>query len=293
MGFAAADDRYEQMTYRRCGPQRPQAAGDLARPLAELRRRAPARDAAARSSAARSTSASPTSTSRTTTARRTARPRRTFGEALRRRPRAVPRRARDLDEGGLRHVAGPVRRVGLAQVPAREPRPEPRAGWGSTTSTSSTRTASIPRRRSRRRWARSRPPSRQGKALYAGISSYSAEQTREAARDPARARRAAPDPPAVVLDAQPLDRGRPARRARRARASAASPSRRSPRACSPTSTWTGSPRARARAGPASLSPEQLNERDDGQGARAERDRRGGAARRSRSSRSPGRSAIRG
>ena len=53
--------------------------------------------------------------------------------------------------------------------------------WGSTTSTSSTRTASTRRRRSRRRWARSTPPCAQGKALYVGISSYSAEQTREAA----------------------------------------------------------------------------------------------------------------
>ena len=50
-----------------------------------------------------------------------------FGRLLPRRPRALPRRARHLDEGRLRHVAGPVRRVGLAQVPAREPRPEPRA----------------------------------------------------------------------------------------------------------------------------------------------------------------------
>ena len=53
-------------------------------------------------------------------------------------------------------------------------------GWGSTTSTSSTRTASTPRRRSRRRWARSTRAVRQGKALYAGISSYSAERTAEA-----------------------------------------------------------------------------------------------------------------
>ena len=41
------------------------------------------------------------------------------------RSRAVPRRARDLDEGRLRHVARAVRRVGLAEVPPREPRPEP------------------------------------------------------------------------------------------------------------------------------------------------------------------------
>ena len=58
---------------------------------------------------------------------------------------------------------------------------------------------------------------RQGKALYAGISSYSPEKTREAHGDPDRARHAAADPPAVVLDAEPLDRGRPARRPRRAR----------------------------------------------------------------------------
>ena len=42
-------------------------------------------------------------------------------------PRAVPRRARDLDQGRLRHVARALRRLRLAQVPAREPRPEPAA----------------------------------------------------------------------------------------------------------------------------------------------------------------------
>ena len=86
---------------------------------------------------------------------------------------------------------------------------------------------------------------RQGKALYAGISSYSGERTAEAARILARARHAAADPPAVVLDAQPLDRGGPARRARARRASAASRSRRWPRACSPTGTSTACRRTRA------------------------------------------------
>ena len=56
-----------------------------------------------------------------------------------------------------------------------------RRAWDSTTSTSSTRTASIPRRRSRRRWARSTAAVRAGKALYIGISSYSAEKTEQAA----------------------------------------------------------------------------------------------------------------
>ena len=119
--------------------QRPAAARGLARPVAQLRRRPAASRRAARSSAARSTSASRTSTSRTTTARRSAPPRRPSAGSC----------ATDLapyrDEliistkAGLRHVAGAVRRMGLAQVPAREPRPEPDAAWASTTSTSSTR----------------------------------------------------------------------------------------------------------------------------------------------------------
>ena len=58
---------------------------------------------------------------------------------------------------------------------------------------------------------------RQGKALYVGISSYSAAKTREAAAILARARDAAADPPALVLAAQPLDRARSRRDARGAR----------------------------------------------------------------------------
>ena len=72
---------------------------------------------------------------------------------------ALPRRAADLDQGRLGHVAGPVRRVRLAQVPARQPGPVAGAGWGWTTSTSSTPTGSIPTPRSRRRWGRWTPPS--------------------------------------------------------------------------------------------------------------------------------------
>ena len=47
-------------------------------------------------------------------------------------------------------------------------------------SISSIRTASIPKRRSRKRWARSIHAVRQGKALYAGISSYNSQRTKEA-----------------------------------------------------------------------------------------------------------------
>ena len=228
-------------------PQRAQAAGDLARALAELRRRPPARDRAARSCAARSTSASRTSTSRTTTGRRTAPPRRTSA-ALRAGPRGRTATSWSIStKAGYDMWPGPYgewgsRKYLLASLD------QSLARMGSTTSTSSTRTASTRRRRSRRRWARSTRPCAQGKALYAGISSYSAEKTREAAA----ILRELGTP---LLIHQPsysmLNRwieARPARRARRARASAASPSRRSRRGCSPTSTWTGSPRARARAG---------------------------------------------
>ena len=55
---------------------------------------------------------------------------------------------------------------------------------------------------------------RAGKALYVGISSYSPERTEQAAAHSAFARHAAAHSPAVLFDAQPLDRGWPARRAR-------------------------------------------------------------------------------
>ena len=50
---------------------------------------------------------------------------------------------------------------------------------------------------------------RQGKALYVGISSYNSRAHRRGGGNPARARHALPDPPAELLDAEPLDRGRP------------------------------------------------------------------------------------
>jgi hypothetical protein len=78
---------------------------------------------------------------------------------------------------------------------------------------------------------------RQGKALYVGISSYSDERTAQAVDDPARTRHAVVDPPAVVLHVQPLDRGQTARRLDE-QAWAASPSPRSVRASSPSATST-------------------------------------------------------
>ncbi len=50
-----------------------------------------------------------------------------------------------------------------------------------------------------------------GKALYVGISSYSDQRTVEAVAILARARHPSSHPPTVLLDAQPLDRGPPAR----------------------------------------------------------------------------------
>ena len=72
---------------------------------------------------------------------------------------------------------------------------------------------------------------RQGKALYVGISSYSAERTREAAE--ILRGMGAPlliHQPSYSMLNRWIEAG-PARRAGRARASAASPSRRSRRGC--------------------------------------------------------------
>ena len=69
--------------------------------------------------------------------------------------RAPARRAGHLDQGRLPDVAGPVRRLGVAQAPRRQPATSRCAASGSTTSTSSTATARTRRPPSRRRSARS------------------------------------------------------------------------------------------------------------------------------------------
>ena len=58
---------------------------------------------------------------------------------------------------------------------------------------------------------------RQGKALYVGLSNYSAEQTSQACDILDRLGMPLPDPPAEVFDVRALGRGRLAGRARRAR----------------------------------------------------------------------------
>ena len=135
----------------------------------------------------------------------------------------------------------------------------PRADGRSTTSTSSTATASTRRRRSRRRWARSTTAVRSGQGAVRRDLLLLGGADRGGGGDPARAGHAAAHPPAVVLHAQPLDRGRPARHPRARSASAASRSRRWPRACSPTSTSTACRRARARARASRSSPDLLTD----------------------------------
>ena len=134
-----------------------------------------------------------------------------FGRMLVDDLRAVPRRAGDLDEGRLRHVARTLRRVGLAQVPAGVARPvagpdgprlrrhlllpSPRPGHA----------AGGDDGRARHRGALRTGALRRHLLVQLGAHAGGGG-------DPARARHAAADPPAVVLDDQPLDRGRrPAR----------------------------------------------------------------------------------
>ena len=87
----------------------------------------------------------------------------------------------------------------------------------------------------------------QGKALYVGISSYSSERTLPHGGAARRAQGSAADPPAVVLDVQPLDGSTTTCSTRsKTSAPAASPSHHWPRACSPIATCTGSRPTRAR-----------------------------------------------
>ena len=147
-------------------------------------------------------------------------------------------------------------------------------GWASTTSTSSTPTGPTPTTPLEETMGALDTAVRQGKALYAGISSVLPRAHRRGGDDPARARHAAAHPPALVLDAQPVDRARPARR----------PGRRGRRLhrllpARPGPAHRPLPRRRARglarharAGPSSRG--LLSEREPRTGARAQRDRQG-------------------
>ena len=137
-------------------------------------------------------------------------------------------------------MARPVRRVGLAQVPAREPRPEP-APDGARLRRHLLLAPLRPGDAARGDDGRARHGRAPGQgALRRHLLVLGGEDARGGG-DPARPRHAAPHPPALVLDAEPLDRGRSCSTCSGTRASAASPSRRSRRACSPTSTCNGIP----------------------------------------------------
>ena len=91
-----------------------------------------------------------------------------FGRALRARSGRMARRTDRLHQGRLPDVARALRRMGIAQIPAGQPGPKPAAGWGSTMSISSTRTAPTRIRRSKRPCRALDSAVRAGKALYAG-----------------------------------------------------------------------------------------------------------------------------
>ena len=257
MTYVAADDRYDRMPYRRCGRSGlllPAVSLGLwqnfgARPPA----RRPARDPAARVRPRRSR----TSTWPTTTGRRTARPRRTSGASWREDLR--PYRDELIISTRRATTCGPARTASGARASTCSPRwTRASAGWGSTTSTSSTRTASTPTRRSRRRWARSTPP-----CARARRCTPASPPTRPSAR--ARRRRSCASSARRCSSTSRPTRCSTAGSSRTCstcsatRASAASSSRRSPRGCSPTSTSTASPRARAPARTASLDRDLLTE----------------------------------
>ena len=233
MTYTPAETRYDgRMAYRRCGASGLKLPADLARPLAQLRRRHRPRDQARDLPHAPSTSASPTSTSPTTTARRRARPRPPSARSSRTDLARPPRRARRLHQGRLPHVARPLRRVGQPQVPAllASTRASSRLGLDYVDIFYSHRFD--PETPLEETMGALDAAVRSGKALYAGISSYNSEQHPRGGGDPERPRHPLPDPPAELQHDQPLGRARrPEGRRSPSSASARSPSPRSPRAC--------------------------------------------------------------
>src|SRR6266545_4796024 len=193
--------------------QRAAAARGLAGPVAELRARPPAR----RPAGGRPTRLRPGDHPLRPGQQLRAAVRVGRGELrphARHRPARPSGRAGRLHQGRLRHVAGAVRRVGLAQVPARQPRPEPRAHG--------------PGLRGHLLLAPVRPgDAAGGDARCAGLGGAAGQGALRGrlvlfggadhggGRDPARPRHPPAHPPALLLVAEPLDRGRPARRARR------------------------------------------------------------------------------
>ena len=230
MTYVPADNRYDAHAVPplraaaacSCRPSR-SASGTTSATTARSR-------PAARSSAAPSTSASPTSTWPTTTGRRTDRPRRTSARCC---------------ESDLR----PYRdELVISTKAGYDMWPGPYGEWGSRKYLLASLDQSLRPDGARLRRhlllapVRPRHAARgdDGRARHRGAPGQGALRRHllllggadaRGGRDPARARHAAADPPAVVLDAQPLDRGRTCSTRSASSASAASPSRRSPRGC--------------------------------------------------------------
>ena len=139
---------------------------------------------------------------------------------------------------------GPVRRPRIAQVPSRQPRPEPRPDGSRLR-----RHLLFPPRRSGHAsgrddgCSRQRRPPGQG-ALRGDLLVFGGTDARGRG-DPARSRDAAAHPSAVLLDAEPLDRGPISSTSWGRNGSAPSRSRPWRRACSPTATSPACRRARA------------------------------------------------
>ena len=180
MSYVPAEDRYERHGLPPLRGERADAARDLARALAQLRRGHAARDEARDLPARRSTSASRISTSPTTTGRRRARPRTAFGEILR------------TDFAGHRDELIVSSKAGYLMWPG------PYGEWGSRKYLIASCDASLKRMGLdyvdifySHRFDPDTPLEetmgaldaivRSGKALYVGISSYNSERTRAAA----------------------------------------------------------------------------------------------------------------
>ena len=128
-------------------------------------------------------------------------------------PPALPRRAGHLHQGRLRHVARPVRRVGLAQVPAGQPRPEPVAD-GAGLRGHLLLAPLRPRHAARGDAGCPGHGGAPGQGPLRGHLLVLGREHRGGRAHPARPGHAAAHPPALVLDAEPLDRGGPAGRGR-------------------------------------------------------------------------------
>ena len=116
-----------------------------------------------------------------------ARPRRTSAGSCAADLAALPRRAGHLDQGRLGHVARPVRRVRVAQVPARQPGPDRCARMGLDYVDVFYSHRLDPDTPLEETMGALDTAVRSGKALYAGISSYSAGADPRGGGDPARA----------------------------------------------------------------------------------------------------------